>query len=135
MSRVGRTQSGDMNDSGNGSDGKLLGLDKNTALIVAIIVIAGILIFLYFRNKKTTTPADPRHHIVNNGCKSDAECPTGKHCKTSNGLCVDCTGNSQCDGLTPLCDTASNKCVECNQTSDCQEGQECIGHVCSPPLL
>lgn len=136
MSRTGRTQSPSEDAPKSGGDGKILGVDRNTAIIVAIVLGALILVLIYWRTRPKKESSDPhKHHVINNGCKTDAECPTGKHCKTSSGLCVECLGDGQCDGNENgnRCDTAANKCVQCNSNSDCNEGQECIGHVCSPP--
>lgn len=137
MSRAGRTQS-PMDDApkASGND-KLFGYDRNTMLIIGIIVVGLILVLVWYytRPKKEEEPS--RRTIINNGCKTDAECPTGKHCKVSSGLCVECTGDSQCDGNENgnICDMASNKCVQCATDGDCQEGQQCINKVCSPALM
>ena len=136
MSRVGRSQAESPKGEGGGSDGKILGLDRNTAIIVGIVVVAAILIVLFWRSRAKKAEEKNPHHIINNGCKSDAECPTGKHCKASNGLCVECTGDAHCDGNENgnLCNAATNKCVQCAVDGDCAEGQNCINHMCSPVL-
>ena len=136
MSRTGRTQTPNQDGSYSLPSDKMFGYDRNTLIIVAIVVVAAILIFLYWYKRRQTKDEPNHHHIINNGCKTDAECPTGKHCKASNGLCVECTGDAQCaESLAgPLCHMATNKCVECATNMDCSEGQQCIAGVCSPSL-
>jgi preprotein translocase subunit SecG len=136
MSRVGRSQSASPKDEAGSSDGKILGLDRNTAIIVGIVLVVVVLVVLFWRSRSKKDEEKNPHHIINNGCKTDAECPTGKHCKVSNGLCVECTGDSQCaeNANGTICNPASNKCVQCALNSDCEMGQQCINHVCSPAL-
>jgi Cys-rich repeat protein len=138
MSRVGRTQSPSQEGSSEGSDGKIFGLERNTAIIIGIVVLALILILAYYYLR---TPAakstDPKvHHIPNTKCLTDAECPTGKLCNAATGICVECYEDAQCaeSEVGIVCDQSTSKCVECNADTDCLEGQQCIGHVCSPAV-
>lgn len=137
MSRPGRTQSPADEAPKSSRDGKLFGYDRNTVMIIGIVVVALILVLIWWsmRPKKTTEPS--KRVIVNNGCKTDAECPTDKHCKASSGLCVGCIADTQCVGNADgtICDMATNKCVECAVSADCQEGQQCINKVCSPEIV
>jgi hypothetical protein len=45
--------------------------------------------------------------------------------------CVQCTGNSNCSGSTPVCNTSTNTCVGCVGNSDCPAAKSvCSGGTC-----
>ena len=58
-------------------------------------------------------------------CLSAADCadaPGRPACDTSQGRCVACTTDAQCEGATPACDLAKHECVECTTASHCKTG-------------
>jgi hypothetical protein len=63
----------------------------------------------------------PATHTCGPGCLSDTQCADGGtnlHCNMANFTCVQCVDNSNCSGLTPVCDTAAlgmnnHRCVVC----------------------
>ena len=50
------------------------------------------------------------------------------------GKCVECTGNGDCSGTTPVCFATSNTCVECTINSDCLDPAkpQCSSNTCQP---
>ncbi len=72
---------------------------------------------------------------VQAGCYADDDCSSGQSCV--NGVCcnIECSSDSDCDALTPICSnagTCSSKCLECSSDSDCDAGEICtITKTCS----
>lgn len=96
-----------------------------------------------------------------NTCASDADCRTGLHCETKQGLCVPCVDDSHCPagqvcampshncakgcsmahpecGDAGICDPNSKACVQCFKDSDCADpaNPRCDAnqHLCFPCL-
>jgi hypothetical protein len=63
-------------------------------------------------------------------CLGDSECDGDQAC--TGGLCkkaVDCQDSSDCSG-GQVCDEASGTCVGCLSSKDCDAGQACMDHGC-----
>ncbi|HVY30697.1 MAG TPA: hypothetical protein VHB79_29260 [Polyangiaceae bacterium] len=63
-------------------------------------------------------------------CLGDSDCDGDKVC--TSGLCkasVDCSDSSDCSG-GQVCDQASGTCVGCLSSKDCDAGQACMDHGC-----
>lgn len=135
MSQAGRTRRQDVRPSQSRDEESGMSLDLNNRTLWLIVVVAVVVIVLgvwWWRSRKPAEPKHNHHRILNTGCQSDGECPTGKHCKTSTGLCVECTGDAHCSGNPngSLCNAASNTCVACMTAADCADGQTCANHAC-----
>lgn len=52
-------------------------------------------------------------------CSSDDDCPEGWRPICSNGECVQCLSNADCDSYLPFC--KSGVCMECGSHADCQK--------------
>jgi len=65
------------------------------------------------------------------GCQADGGAPV---CDTNLGVCVGCRENTDCHGMTPLCDKMGTKqCVQCLLSSDCSGNPNapiCDGKTC-----
>lgn len=71
-----------------------------------------------------------RHACVPGDCVS-LGCPEGTHCREENSTCVECLGNSHCEGTDrPYCAEAINTCVPCEYDADCGQGKVCVEHAC-----
>jgi hypothetical protein len=72
------------------------------------------------------------------GCRSNTECtaPGKPACALgdggTNGVCVECTQNSDCKDTSPVCDLHSNTCRGCGTDSDCQLHAPGICNVFGP---
>jgi MYXO-CTERM domain-containing protein len=78
------------------------------------------------------TNANPHACIVPPmmGCKADTDCMGGLVCDQSNGMCVECTTDTDCQA--GVCNELSNTCVECTNDSECANGGTCVAetHTC-----
>ncbi len=64
---------------------------------------------------------------TDNPCQADADCavdPSGHRCDLTNGTCVQCLSDLDCNLTTPRCDDAG-QCVACLDDFDCDTGQVC----------
>jgi hypothetical protein len=65
---------------------------------------------------------DPDAHTCGD-CTNAADCATfapASTCDMTTGACVECTGDIQCHGTTPICDT--NACRACKLDAECTSG-------------
>lgn len=135
MSQVGRTRSpaqGAEPKTPKGN-GMYFGLENRTLVLVIIAIVVVVIVGIVIWRRRQSSEPKKDNHVIKSGCRSDAECPSGKHCRTSTGVCVECTGDEHCaeNPNGSHCDVASSSCVACLTTQDCPEGQECMNHTCA----
>jgi hypothetical protein len=48
-------------------------------------------------------------------------------------MCVECTGDGECSGATPVCNIATNTCAACGADNDCTSGICTTAGACADP--
>lgn len=67
-------------------------------------------------------------------CGADSDCVerAAPACDTTSGLCVACTGDKHCTGITMRCNTTTQQCTGCVTRNDCLGAcQACTNGVCT----
>lgn len=111
---------------------------SRTGLIILIVVIIVIIlavgitvgIILWRRSQTSSSGGTPVTKCVTSG-----DCPSGKVCNTSSGICVTCLTDANCSGSTPAC--VNNSCLECATNSHCTDPLEpiCSNNQCVDCLV
>lgn len=108
---------------------------SKTGLIILIVVIIVVLlaigitvaIILWRRSQSSSSGGGGGGTIR---CSTNSDCPSGKVCNTSTGVCVTCASNSDCPTATPVC--SNGTCVECATSANCTDPIQpiCSSNVC-----
>jgi hypothetical protein len=95
---------------------------SRTGLIILIVVIIVILLavgitvaIILWRRSQTTDNGGGGGGTTT--CSSTSDCPSGKVCNTSSGICVTCLTDANCPTNNPAC--VSNNCVKCATNAQC----------------
>lgn len=110
---------------------------SKTGLIILIVVIivvvlaVGITIaIILWRRSQSSSSGGGGGGGGTIKCSTNTDCPSGKVCNTSTGVCVACVANSDCPSGTPVCNNGT--CVECTTSANCTDPIQpvCSANVC-----